>query len=850
MSSIATELVRATTAVLTLTTVIFAAMSTLIHIETASAAITVSDVARASRVEGLRTSTVTIYGGVAGSLGRCNTTAADSLCNNCSLTEAEAGALPAGDPDSLLHACNNQRIHPDLQLVLSVSSDSADGRITLTNSDGNSPIAPVSNPANLSKGNVGQIAFRWRDICSRVISVDENSGGEGTALCAPASGHASASFRFGISADGDDLLSGTGDDFRTVTVIIRGTEGTSIAADCDDASTDPRICYFEVGAGDEKAIVKSLQKPDGSSFPTGQNTTYKYLRFLFDNRGFNYIHLASSYFDLPIEATDTTTFNVNPRRIEGLTNDKTYYFKAAAIDAAGNVGLYNGKDTDTDCQYSGIPGDTTCRVVTPSEVVGVLDNTNCFIATAAYGSSFADELTTLRDFRDQVLIPTKIGKWMVKGYYAVSPAIAKWILKNEDLRSLTRKALVPFVWFAGISLAWGANANTWLWIVMAAALAFTVVIRVGASRLDPSRSDAAAREHEQSKNRDHSSWPGFVLPFVLSGSLLAAGQFVQAQDLEPLEETPPPAEYPYPGSTSPQPPAETKGENPVEPTQPRSRAKKKRIRFSDVSTPTKSNGWAEKPKAANDEGDFLYETQPENQVREYGKPDPIKFSKTPGREAPQSISLDGEFRYPVSTSDYTASGGIRFGMMSPPSLRNASNGLTFKDIYGDGMVPALLFDYEYPFTRSIGRLGLKAESGFIASTARGRFKKAARLNELPEERFTFLMIPLQATVIYRVQFADAQWIVPFVEGGGVYYGIAEVRDDGKQPRVGGAPAAVVAGGVSILLDWLDPHSIRQLDADYGINHVWLTLQYRRIGGLKSDLDVSSQMATAGFTFDF
>ncbi len=811
----------------------------------AHAGVTVSEVARASRVEGLGTATVTIYGGVAGSLGRCNTTAADALCNNCNITEAESTGLPAADPDTLLLACNNQRIHPDLQLLLSVSSDAVDGRITLTNSDGNSALAPVSVPANLTKGSVGQIAFRWSDVCTRVISVDTNSGGEGATLCAPTSGHASASFRFGISNDGDDLLNGSGDDYRTVTIIIRGTEGASIATDCDDAATDPRICYFEMGPGDEKAIVKSLQKPDGSSFPTGQNTTYKFLRFLFDNRGFDHIHMASSYVDLPIEAADTTSFNVNPRRIEGLTNDTAYYFKVAAVDAAGNVGLYSGKDTDADCQYSGIPGDTTCRVVTPSEVVGVLDNTNCFIATAAYGSSFADELTVLRDFRDQILIPTKIGKLFVKAYYTVSPTIAKWILKSDDLRSLTRKALVPFVWFAGISLAWGENANTWLWILIAAAVAFSVVIRVAASR--PRRSQEGPSKPEQDR-----SWPGFVFALISSAALaaaLATAPAAHAQDLEPLEETPPPAEFPYPGATEPTQPPAQQGEVSKSPktTTRKKRAPKK---FSDVKTPTKSNGYLEKPKAINDDGDFVYETLPEGSVREYGEPEPIKFSNAPGREAPQSISKDGEFRYPVAVSDYTASGSIRFGMMNPPSLKNASNGLTFKDIYGDGLVPALLFDYEYPFTRALGRLGLKAESGFIASSARGRFKSSARLGELPEERFTFLMIPLQATVIYRIQFADTQWIVPFVEGGGVYYGIAEIRDDGKAPRLGGAPAAVAAGGVRLLLDWIDPHSIRQLDADYGINHVWLTLQYRQIVGVKKDLDVSTQMATAGFTFDF
>ena len=816
------------------------------------AAVTVSAVERASVVEGSGTATITVYGGVAGDTNRCNSVESDTLCDNCRLLSTET--VPNVDPDLYLQACNNRRVHPDLQLIVSLSSDAIDGRVTITNSDKTTSLTPVSAPTNLAKGTTGQLVLRWGDLCSRVISLDTNSGGEGATQCAPVSGHASASLLVGISSDGDDLLNGTADEYRTMTVIVRGTSGVSLATDCDDVATDSRICYFEMGPGDEKAIVRTLRP--SNSFPTGANTTYKFLRFLYDAQGFNFVHLGSDSVDLPVQAADTTTFNVSPRRIEGLVNDQPYYFKIAAIDAAGNVGLYNGKATNTDCQYAVNPADTTCRVATPSEVVGVLDKTNCFIATAAYGTPFADELSTLRDFRDQVLMTTAAGRALVRGYYAASPALAKFILKNETLRDLTRKALVPFVWFAGISLSIGASAM--LWYLISVAIALTAVVHIVATR---PRKAGPAKQRRRSDNRDRSGWLPIVFALIL-GTAIAQPAIAQVEALEdtsstPIEaledDTPPPPEYPYPGSTDP---TLLSSEQPTsEPVKPQTRRKKSRTsanrsKFSDTPTPAKSNGWGKKPKQINEEGDYIYDRLSEASAKEYGEPDQIKFSGAPGREAPSTISKDGEFMYPVSVSEFTGAGGLRFGIMAPPEIVNASNGLNFKDIYGDAKIPALLFEYEYPLTQAIGRIGIKGETGFIATSATGRFKNPARAGEVPEERFTFLMVPLQATVIYRFQFADNQWVVPFVEGGGGYYGIVELRDDSKAPKFGGSPVAVAAGGINILLDWLDRQAVRQLDADYGINHVWLSLQYRQIIGLKEDLKVSSSLITAGFTFDF
>jgi len=69
----------------------------------------------------------------------------------------------------------------------------------------------------------------------------------------------------------------------------------------------------------------------------------------------------------------------------------------------------------------------------------------CFIATAAYGSIFAEELTLLRAYRDHILSGSIGGRLATKVYYKISPPIASLIRRSDRLRRLTRKSLAPIV---------------------------------------------------------------------------------------------------------------------------------------------------------------------------------------------------------------------------------------------------------------------------------------------------------------------------------------------------------------------------------------------------------------------
>jgi hypothetical protein len=67
---------------------------------------------------------------------------------------------------------------------------------------------------------------------------------------------------------------------------------------------------------------------------------------------------------------------------------------------------------------------------------------NCFIATAAYGTSTAEEIDVLRAFRDEVLLESTVGSQLVEWYYQTSPPVADFISENSLLRTIVRELVI------------------------------------------------------------------------------------------------------------------------------------------------------------------------------------------------------------------------------------------------------------------------------------------------------------------------------------------------------------------------------------------------------------------------
>jgi peptide/nickel transport system substrate-binding protein len=73
----------------------------------------------------------------------------------------------------------------------------------------------------------------------------------------------------------------------------------------------------------------------------------------------------------------------------------------------------------------------------------------CFIATATYGSELSPEVQFLREFRDQMVLPTFTGsQFMVvfnQFYYSFSPTVASILVGNSILRDVMKIILYPLI---------------------------------------------------------------------------------------------------------------------------------------------------------------------------------------------------------------------------------------------------------------------------------------------------------------------------------------------------------------------------------------------------------------------
>jgi hypothetical protein len=69
----------------------------------------------------------------------------------------------------------------------------------------------------------------------------------------------------------------------------------------------------------------------------------------------------------------------------------------------------------------------------------------CFIATAAYGTPMAGEIQVLREFRDKYLLTNPVGQTLVGLYYRVSPPMAEFITEHPRLKPIVRAGLLPAV---------------------------------------------------------------------------------------------------------------------------------------------------------------------------------------------------------------------------------------------------------------------------------------------------------------------------------------------------------------------------------------------------------------------
>ena len=215
------------------------------------------------------------------------------------------------------------------------------------------------------------------------------------------------------------------------------------------------------------------------------------------------------------------------------------------------------------------------------------------------------------------------------------------------------------------------------------------------------------------------------------------------------------------------------------------------------------------------------------------------------------ISQTGVHQYEVTTSPLIGSIGLSLGFFPAPSLN--VNNISYEDIYRNSSNMAFFLNYEWKFLKKVGYLSLLPEIGFSWANGNGLFapgSDAAEKGREPKERYFLFVLPVGVGLVYRLQYWKNQMFTPFAIGGGSYFGLLEIRDDGNSFGISATPALYVGGGIQFLLNSLSRKAINTLDREFGINHIYLIAEVRRYIGLSQNLNFSGFVFSGGVRVDF
>ena len=267
------------------------------------------------------------------------------------------------------------------------------------------------------------------NLCSTITSdpsCDGSSTNEGL----------SATLTLGLSNSDNNTF----EDHTTFQLFVQpasaGGNDDTFQAD-DSANCVYGFCSFRVFPGDKKIYLdgdnQGIVVPNNFPNTNYQPVQFKTLRLYFaKGTDFDNVTPSSSFVDFELVNIEKLKFKTS--FVRGLENDTSYVFRAASVDSAHNVLFFTPNSSLSLKSHS----------ARPSAVYGLLDNnSNCFIASATFGSKWSPQVETFREFRDRFLHPTHWGRKFTAYYYKHSPYWAKQIQKYPALKFAAQIVLWP-----------------------------------------------------------------------------------------------------------------------------------------------------------------------------------------------------------------------------------------------------------------------------------------------------------------------------------------------------------------------------------------------------------------------
>ncbi|MGE0526973.1 MAG: CFI-box-CTERM domain-containing protein [Bdellovibrionales bacterium] len=408
------------------------------------------------------TGTPTILGGAAGTA--CTGASTSETCNNCTIAQMTCATAASG-----LCPCNTARIYAGLILRLELKPpEDVTGNAVAMNS---ATSAAVTRATFTNNGSF--IDFYWSDLCPLM----KTPTGTAVASCEdPAAQSGTLTLHIYIDKDNDGTGTTADGEYTAVNLkLLKPSDDWAVYG----APTTEGIGNFEPYPGDEKVYIRTVDSTTGFNSLT-YGSKAKFARFFISDQNLTQAHAESGLApeDLEIvDGGDELTNNI----ISGLENGTTYTLRVGLVDEANNVVQYfPAAGAYPDCESTPV-NDANCPfAVTPDEVQGLLtDDMNCFVATATYGSALEPKINVFREFRNQILIPSRWGRACVKAYYHYGPYAARFIRDRPVIRLLVQALLWPFYGFSWLALQIGFAYATALALSLLSALVFLPLMGVG-----------------------------------------------------------------------------------------------------------------------------------------------------------------------------------------------------------------------------------------------------------------------------------------------------------------------------------------------------------------------------------